>query len=364
MKRILSVLIIVVLVLSGCGAASSGSSSEASESAAASSAAASESAASSEVPSSSSESTAAAPERTQIRLGLLAGPTGVGAAKLLQDSAEGKTASDCQYTLFNSPTEAAPKLIGGELDIAAVPTNLAAVLYHKTGGQVQLAALNTLGVLYLLALPGEEIHSLQDLAGKTVFSSGQAAVPEYVFTYLLEDAGIRDDVNVVYEAEHDAVIAALAAGKAQIAILPEPKVTAALGKIEGLSVALDLTEEWNKVCEKNGSAAVLSMGCLVVRKAFADEHPEALSAFLDEYRASIEYMKDEANRESAAALCERFGIIPKAAVAAKALPGCSLCFIAGQEMKAQIAPFYQILFDYDPASVGGKIPDDGLYYLP
>ena len=309
------------------------------------------------------EATARPAEKTALRLGLLAGPTGMGGARLLQEAAEGKTVNAYQHTIFNAPDEVTAKLISGELDIAAVPTNLAAVLYQKTQGGVQLLALNTLGVLHLVRAEGESITSLEDLKGKTIYSSGQAAVPEYVLDYILDSYGLKDQVTVVYEAEHDAVIAALAAGKAKLAVLPEPKVTAALGQVTGLAKALDLTEEWNKAVEKRGGEkAVLSMGCVVVRKETAQAHPEAVEAFLKEYQASIEYMKDPANLDASAALCESFGIIPKAPVAKKALLGSNLCFVAGAEMKAQIAPFYQILFDYNPASVGGALPEDAFYY--
>ena len=299
-----------------------------------------------------------------VRLGLLAGPTGMGGAKLLKDGDEGKTANAYKHSLFNAPDEVTAKLISGELDIAALPTNVAAVLYQKTGGGVQLLALNTLGVLHLVSLADNVIiRGAEDLVNQTIYSSGQGAVPEYVLNYILDSYGIRDQVTVIYEADHDAVVAALASGKAKIAVLPEPKVTAALMQVEGLRKELDLTLEWNKAAEKAGAmGSLLSMGCVVVRKEFADQQPAAVEAFLKEYQASIQYMTDSANLDAAAQLCEEFGIIPKAAVAKKAMAGANLCFVSGEEMKARIAPFYQILFDFNPASVGGALPDDGFYY--
>ena len=324
MKKTLSLLLILMLLLSACAPAKKG----------------------------------------DVRLGVLAGPTGMGAAKLLQDGAEGKTQNNYTHTLFNAPDEVTAKLISGELDIAAVPTNLAAVLYQKTKGGVQLLALNTLGVLHLVSSADNVIiRGVEDLVNQTIYSSGQGAVPEYVLNFLLDSYGIRDKVTVVYEAEHDAVVAALASGKAKIAVLPEPKVTAALTQVEGLRKELDLTLEWNKAAEKAGAAgSILSMGCVVVRTEFAKENLQAVQSFLKEYQASIEYMKDSANLEAAAQLCEDYGIIPKAAVAKKAMAGANLCFVSGEEMKAQIAPFYQILFNYNPSSVGGALPDDGFYY--
>ena len=337
MKKIVAViaaLALFALVLTGCGAEK-------------------------EPASSGSEAPAV---RADVNIGLLAGPTGVGAAKMLAENAAGTSANNYTATVFSAPDEVTAKIISGELDIAAVPTNLAAVLYKKTEGKVKLAALNTLGVLYVLTAEGVSVASVADLKGKTVYSSGQGAVPEYVLNYILDANGVKDDVEVVYEAEHDAVIADLASGKATIAVLPEPKVTAALTQVAGASVALDLTAEWDKAAALKGDSAVLSMGCVVVSSAFAEQNKSALDAFLAEYKASIEYMSDAANIEDAAALCETYGIIPKAAVAKKAIPNCSLTYVDGAEMKTQISAFYKILFDYNPASVGGTLPDEEFYY--
>ena len=372
MKKIISLLLALCLLLSACGTKvpeSEKNTTSAPETGASQSAASMAESSSAPAETTGEETSASAAEslppteKTQVNFGLLAGPTGMGAAKLLSENEASASLNAYACTLFNAPTDVAPKLISGELDIAAVPTNLAAVLYQKTNGAVKLLALNTLGVLYLLTADGESVTSVEDLKGKTVYSSGQGAVPEYVLNYILDAYDLKDEVNVVYEAEHDAVIAALASGKAKIAVLPEPKVTAALNKIQGLTPALDLTQEWNKAVEKRGQAGcTLSMGCVVVRNAFAEEHPEAVTAFLKEYEASITYMNDPANADEAAVLCEHFSIIPNAAVAKKALPGSQLCFVAGEDMKTQIAPFYQILFDYNPAAVGGKLPDDAFYF--
>ena len=346
MKKVLALLLLMCLIMTACGARSDAPSTPA------------------EPPrEEAAEPTAQPAAQAEVRLGILAGPTGMGSAKLLQDAEEGKTANRYSYTLFSAPDQVTAKLIAGELDIAAVPTNLAAVLYQKTKGGVQLLALNTLGVLHLVTAEGESVASVEDLKGRTVYSSGQAAVPEYVLDYILDSYGLKDQVTVVYEAEHDAVIAALASGKAKIAVLPEPKVTAALAQVQGLSKALDLTVEWEKAAEKNGAGdSTLAMGCMVVRTDFARENKAAVDAFLPEYKASVEYMRDGANADGAAALCESFGIIPKAAVAKKALPGSNLFFAEGAEMKTRITPFYEILFGFAPASVGGALPDDAFYY--
>ncbi len=361
MKKVLALLLLMCLIMAACGARSDVPSAPAEPPREEAAEPTAQPAAPTVQPTEQPTEQPAA--QAEVRLGILAGPTGMGSAKLLQDAEEGKTANRYSYTLFSAPDQVTAKLIAGELDIAAVPTNLAAVLYQKTKGGVQLLALNTLGVLHLVTAEGESVASVEDLKGRTVYSSGQAAVPEYVLDYILDSYGLKDQVTVVYEAEHDAVIAALASGKAKIAVLPEPKVTAALAQVPGLSKALDLTAEWEKAAEKNGAGdSTLAMGCMVVRTDFARENKAAVDAFLPEYKASVEYMRDGANADGAAALCESFGIIPKAAVAKKALPGSNLFFAEGAEMKARITPFYEILFRFAPASVGGALPDDAFYY--
>ena len=361
MKKVLALLLLMCLIMTACGARSDAPSAPAEPPREEAAEPTAQPAAPTVQPTEQPTEQAAA--QAEVRLGILAGPTGMGSAKLLQDAEEGKTANRYSYTLFSAPDQVTAKLIAGELDIAAVPTNLAAVLYQKTKGSVQLLALNTLGVLHLVTAEGESVASVEDLKGRTVYSSGQAAVPEYVLDYILDSYGLKDQVTVVYEAEHDAVIAALASGKAKIAVLPEPKVTAALAQVQGLSKALDLTVEWEKAAEKNGAGdSTLAMGCMVVRTDFARENKAAVDAFLPEYKASVEYMRDGANADGAAALCESFGIIPKAAVAKKALPGSNLFFAEGAEMKTRITPFYEILFGFAPASVGGALPDDTFYY--
>lgn len=302
--------------------------------------------------------------RTKINIAALKGPTGIGMVKLMEDAATDTTQNDYAFTLAGSPDEVVGKLTSGEVDVAAVPTNLAAVLYKKTNGKVQLAALNTLGVLYILE-NGDSIHSVADLKGKTIVASGQGATPEYALNFILKANGIdpEKDVTVEYKAEHAEAVTLAVTGKADVILLPEPNVTAALAKKPELRVALDLTQAWAEAGEKVGIGdSVISMGCIVVRSEFAAENPDAVAAFMQEYKASTQFVN--ANIEEAAALVEKYEILPSAAIAAKAIPNCNIVFIDGQAMKAQVSNFYQVLFDANPSSVGGTLPDDAFYYIP
>lgn len=299
-------------------------------------------------------------EPISIRVAGLKGPTAMGMVKLMEDAQQGKTNGDYQFTLAGAPDELTGKIIQGEFDVAAVPTNLAAVLYNKTGGKVQLAALNTLGVLYIVE-NGNSIQTMEDLRGKTIVATGKGSTPEFALNYLLAQNNmvVGKDVQVEYKTEHSELAALLAAGQADVALLPQPFVTGVLTQNQNARVALDLTAEWEKVA---GSDSALTMGCLLVQKDFAQKNPQALAAFLKEYKASVEYVTNEANLADAAALIEKFDIA-KAAVAQKALPQCNIVFIDGKPMQAAASGFYQVLFDADPISVGGALPQDDFYYL-
>lgn len=294
-----------------------------------------------------------------VNVAMLKGTTGLGAAKLMVDGSQNETYT-YNFSLLGEATEAVAALTKGEVDIAAVPTNLASTLYHKLDGGVQLAALNTLGVLYILE-NGESVNDLADLKGKTIHAFGQGANPEFVLGYLLEQNDLKagEDVTVEWYSSTDEVATRIASGEVELAMLPVPAATTAQIQSQGkVRFAIDLTQVWQDA----GAQGVLTMGCVVVRTEFAQAHPEAVNAFLKEYGDSIAYMSDPANLEDAAACAEQAGIIPKAAVAKKALPDANLCFITGDDMMDGIQGYYQVLYAADPASIGGSIPDGAFYY--
>ncbi|XOQ44622.1 MAG: Sulfonate/nitrate/taurine transporter substrate-binding protein [Clostridium sp.] len=297
-------------------------------------------------------------EKTVIRIAGLKGPTGLSMVKLMSDSEAGTASDDDQFTIVSSPDEIVAKLSSGEVDVAAAPTNLAATLYNKTDGGVQLMAVTTLGVLYVLTADGESVQSVSDLKGKTIYASGQGATPEYALNYILRQNGLEpgQDVTVEYKAEHSELASLMIAGKVKIAVLPEPFVTQVLAKNDSAKIALDLTEEWNKASDEK---SVLTMGCLIVRKEFAQEHKAALDSFLDDYKASAEYVNS--NPAQAAKLSEQFGIMDSA-IAEKAIPNCAITYMDGSEMKEKIPEFLNVLYQANPKSIGGKIPADDFYY--
>lgn len=304
----------------------------------------------------------AAPEAkapvTTFRIAGLKGPTTMGMVKLMSDAEAGETHQDYQVTMYGAADEVVPLLVKGDINLAAIPANLAANLYNQTEGKVQVAAINTLGVLYVVTT-GDDVKSVEDLKGKTVYSTGKGTTPEYVLNYILKENGIdpEKDLTVEYKSEATEVAAALqAADEGAIAVLPQPYVTAAQSQIEGLNVALNLTEEWNKVSTDSD----LVTGVLVASTEFIEQNEAAFEEFLKDYQASIEWVNS--NTADAAELVANYGIVAKAPLAQKALPACNITYVDGAEMKTKLSGYLQVLFDQNPKAVGGAMPGDDFYY--
>lgn len=292
-----------------------------------------------------------------VRIAGLKGPTTMGLVNLLDMEQQGTAALDYDLQLYGTADEIVPGLIKGELDMAAIPANLAAALYQKTKGGIQVMAVNTLGVLYVVE-KGDTVHSMADLAGRTILSTGKGTTPEYLLRYLLEKNGLDPDkdVKIQYCSEATEVTAQMAAAqKDAIAVLPQPYVTAAGMKDPSLRVALDLTAEWDKVSDSQ-----LVTGVTVVRTQYAQEHPDVVEAFLQEYAQSVRTANTDL--DCTAALCEQQGVVAKAAIAKKALPACNIVCRTGDEMQKDVSAYLSVLCAADPAAVGGKLPDEGFYW--
>lgn len=289
-----------------------------------------------------------------VRVYALKGPTGIGMVELMDDT------DAYAFTLVGAGDEIVAAVASGSADIAACPTNLAATLNVKTNGGVQLLALNTLGVLHVIT-SDPTIDSIDDLAGRKVYATGQGSVPEYAIDYILTQNSLKDSVELEYVAEHSELATLLASGQAEIGILPEPHVTSALMQNENLRAALDITAVFDETAKAAGNEnMVLSMGCVIVRREFAEANPEKVSAFLDSYAASVQAVN--ADPAAAGEKVQSHGVMPKAAVAAKAIPNCHIVFVEGEEMRAQIEPLYELLLAANPKSIGGAMPEDAFYY--
>lgn len=286
----------------------------------------------------------------KIAIGALKGPTAMGMAQLLDDDSY-------DFTIAASPDEIVPQIVQGNVDIAAVPSNLAAVLYQKTQKNVSVLAVNTLGVLYLVE-NGESIQSVKDLKGKTIYASGKGATPEYALEYVLSANGIdpEKDVTIEYKSEHAEVVAALANDQTAAGLLPQPFVTTALMKNDSLRVALDLNQLWQDGVSDDSQ---LVTGVVVVRNDYLKEHEADVDAFMDAYQASVEFVNSDPDQ--AAKIIGAHDIIAEE-VAKKAIPDCSIVFVEGEEMQAMLSGYLSTLEQQNPEMVGGQLPDDDFYY--
>lgn len=301
----------------------------------------------------------AVPEKIDIKIAALKGPTAIGMVKQMEDAAEGLTTNHYQYTIAGTADEITTGLVKGDFDIAAVPCNMASVLYNKTEGKIKLVGINTLGVLYIIET-GETIQSVANLKGKTIYSTGLGTTPQYTLNYILSANGLdpEKDVTIVYKTEPTEVAAMLAEADNAIAMLPQPYVTSVMMTNEKVRIALDVAKEWEAV---STDASSVVTGVVVVRSDFLEKNKTAFDAFMAEYQASTDYVN--ANVQEAADLLEKFDIF-KAAVAKNAIPYCNITMIQGEEMKTKVNGYLAALHQQNPKAVGGKLPAEDFYYIP
>ncbi len=331
MKKIISILLVLILMLAlaGCGSAKN-----------------------------TDKNAESKPNLKDIKCNVytISGPTGIGMASLMDASKNGKAGLDYNFNIVGSNDEIVAKIANGEADIAAVATNLASTLYNKTNSNVTVLAINTLGVLNLVA-KGENVTAVSDLKGKTIYSTGQGANPEYIITYILEKNGLTvgKDVELKFVSQPSELVTQVAQNEKAIVIAPQPVATTITVKDAAAKIVLNINDEWDKVTDTQ-----LVMGCVIARNDFIKENPQAVKEFLKEYKNSINAVNSDL--DTAAALCEEYTLAPSAAIAKKAIPYCNIVFQEGNTMKKNLSAYLEFLFKKSPSSIGGSLPKDGFYY--
>lgn len=296
-------------------------------------------------------------EPAEIRIASMKGPTTMGMVKLMSNSDNGMYEDKYSVELYGTADEIVTGLVKGEIDVANVPCNLASALYNKTNGGISVACINTMGVLYVVE-SGESISAIGDLVGKTIYSTGKGTTPEFAFNYILKQNGINPDtdLDIQYKSESTEVTAILQNDESAIAVLPQPYITIASAKNDKLRMALSLMDEWEKVSD-NGS---LVTGVTVVRNEFLEANGAAFERFMKRYSDSVEFAL--ADEEKTATLIGEYDIVPRS-IAIKALPYCSISMVTGNEMKQLIEGYLNMLFDSEPSSIGGKLPENDFYFI-
>ncbi|WZL73456.1 ABC transporter substrate-binding protein [Clostridiaceae bacterium 35-E11] len=342
MKKLLSVLMALVLIMSvvGCTAQQEETSDNVQQ----------------QTPTEESQEEASE-EQIIAKISGLKGPTSIGMIKMFEEKPSLGENIASTYQVAESPDILVARLLSKEVDFAALPTNVAAKLYNKGAGY-NLAAVNIWGVLYVMTQE-DNIKDWKDLKGKTINAVAKGSTPDVVFRYLLEKNGLdpEKDVTLDYTLGHVELAQSMSAGKINMGVLPEPFVTNVGMKNEKAQIALNLQDEWKKAL---GTETSYPQTCIVVREEFAQAHPEAVARFLEELKKSIDWVN--ANAVEAGVLVEKHEIGMTAKMAEAAIPRCNLRFEDAQKAKEVVDEYLNVLFDYSPKDVGGKLPDENFYY--
>lgn len=297
-------------------------------------------------------------EETTVRIGSLKGPTSMGLVELMDQAEKGEAGVDYEFTMAAAADEINAAFLKGDLDIVLIPANVASVLYNKTDGQAVVLDINTLGVLYLLE-SGETVQSAADLKGRTIYLPGKGTTPDYALQYILAQNGLGlEDVDLQYKSEAAEVISALQEEPEALGLLPQPAVTTACMQNEGLRIALDLTEEWDRVSTEGS----LVTGVTLVRREFLEQHEALVQEFLSAHEESAKFTNE--NIEEAAEMVAALEIVPKAPIAAQAIPYCNITCMTGTDMQAALSGYLTVLAEQNPEAVGGALPAEDFYHLP
>ncbi len=301
-------------------------------------------------------------EATDVNVGLIMGPPSMGLGYFINEEEAGNTYNHYNFEVAGVDYAAvAASLNQGDYDIATVPSNIAAILYNNEDmkEQVKVISIGNLGLLYILTTD-PSISTLDDLKGRTVYSIGEGGPPEFTFDYLMEAAGLSDDVNFSFRPTPFEVLNLLQEEENAVALLPQPFVEVAKLLVPNLRVAIDVTEAWDGLNIDSGAESVTTV--TVVRTAFLEEHEQAVIEFLDMSKKSTDYCLE--HLDEAAAWTEEYETFLNPEIAKEAIPECSICTITGTEMKKIFSAFLEIIYDLNPEAVGGKMPDDDFYYFP
>lgn len=294
-------------------------------------------------------------EPVNVTIAGLKGPTSIGMIKMIDEKALQNDNYNVEYVQESAPDSLTGKIINGEIQISSVPINLASVLYNKTQGKVQLLAVNTIGNLYIVGT--EDLNAISQLENKTIGMSAKGSTPDFAMNYILNKSGLEGKTELNYSLDHATLAQSVIAEDTKIALLPQPFATQTMLKNPNVKMLIDLNEAWNDASE---GSSQLYTGCIIVNKEFAENNPEFISEFLNQYEQSVNWVLE--NQKDASVLVAKHEIMPDAALVEKAIPYCGITFKNAEEAKSGLNDFYKVLFDSNPASVGGSMPDDEFYF--
>jgi NitT/TauT family transport system substrate-binding protein len=263
-----------------------------------------------------------------------------------------------KFEIKNEPNQVKTMIIEGIPDFAVVPTTMAALLYLRLQNY-QLAAIPVWGTLYVFG-SDTTIHSWNDLKGKRVSLMGKGNTPDVLFRFLAKANGIdvEKDLQLDYSFPgHIELANAIASGISDLGVISEPMVSQVQQKNPKIKPLLDLNEEWEK---HFGSSIPLAQTALLVKKEFAEKHPELVEQYLAKLEESINWVNKYPN--NAAALIKKYEIMPDSVTAVISIPRCNIKYALASKEKAGIQEYLKVFYTFNPLIIGGKLPDEDFYY--
>jgi len=291
----------------------------------------------------------------QIKVVTPAGATAISIVKPMKDTQEiGGT--KVLYEVVPSTDLIVARLTAKEADFAIVPVNLAAQLYRKQM-PYSLTSVVTWGNLFIVS--SEELEGWDAMKGQDIYLMGKGLVPDIVFRTLLKENGLDPDkdVNLIYLSGATELAPNFISGKSRISMLPEPSLTTVKMKKSDTHVYLDLQEEWKKAF---GTDAGYPQAGILVKNDLIKCNPGLVKQYLGILEEGMNWLNE--NPKDAGAYAEELNLDLPAAVVEKSIPGNNIQHKYISDVKDQLNDFYRVLFDFSPETVGGELPDNGLYY--
>jgi len=291
----------------------------------------------------------------QIKVVAPAGATAVSIVKPMKDTKE-INGTRVEYEVVPTTDLIVARLTSKEADFAVMPVNLAAQLYQKQM-PYKLTSVVTWGNLYIAS--SESIEGWESLKGEDIYMMGKGLVPDIVFRTLLQKNNIDPDkdVNLIYLSGATELAPNFLAGKAKISMLPEPVLTSVKTKKPDTNVFLDLQEEWKKSFETSGG---YPQAGIFVKEDLINESPSFVKEYVNVLADGMTWNNE--NPVQAGVYAEEMELGLQAAVVEKSMPGNNIRHEFVGDVKKELNDFYKILYNFNPTTVGGAIPDEGLYY--
>ncbi|PIE03817.1 MAG: taurine ABC transporter substrate-binding protein [Acidobacteria bacterium] len=302
--------------------------------------------------------TAADEKQQNVRVIMPTGVPAISMAEMVQGKGVHVPGYKVNYQVLESPDMLAGKLISGEAELAVVPTNLAIKLYNK-GVKVKYGSGVVWGILYVISQ--EKTNNWQALKGKEIYTLGRGLTPDIVLRYLLTKNGLTPDkdVSIHYANSTTELAPAFLVGKSRFSLIPEPALSMVMKKKPATNIMFDLQKEWAKA---TGISTGYPQASLIMIGDFADKHPDFIRKFMEAYKESIK--KVNADPARAGKMAATYLKTPKAPVIAHAIPRSNLKWVSASEARKPLETYFKVLRDFNPAVIGGKMPDDAFYYVP